>query len=167
MEDAGFEPSLGGFAGAELPLPAGALTELMVRKKKSWLDFTWNSIRFVSEAFETKFIGNTYVGLVVPVVVADVAVGAAMPEVETGVAATVLFAPGGVVPSLATTWKAPLVLVVAVPASVKEKKYFPGSTSTVHANAFGCNGTAALMSLGVLVPEFVIINWPLFAGGPA
>jgi len=67
MEDAGFEPSLGGFAGAELPLPAGA------------------------------------VGLVVPVVVAAVAVGAAMPAVETGVAATVLFAPGGVVPSLATT----------------------------------------------------------------
>jgi len=68
MENAGLEPSLGGAAGAELPLPAGA------------------------------------VGLVVaevPVVVAAVPV--VLAPVETGVAGTVLFAPGGVVPSPART----------------------------------------------------------------
>jgi len=91
MEDAGFEPSLGGGpAGAELPLPAGA------------------------------------VGLEVELVVAEVvpvAVPVAVPAapVETGVAATVVLAPAGVEPPLATTWKVPLVFVLPLSDSVNVK----------------------------------------------
>jgi len=124
MENAGFEPSLGGAEGAELPLPAGAVGLL---------------------------VGEVVV-VEVPVVVApDV-------PVETGVAGTVVFEPGGVVPSFATTEKTPLVLVFAVPASVNVKKYLPALTSTVHGNAFGVKLTAALMSLGVFEALSVIIN---------
>ncbi|CAG8630235.1 3182_t:CDS:2 [Paraglomus brasilianum] len=144
MENAGFEPSLGGAEGAELPLPAGALAKLMVRK--TLIRFQMELYQICSETLET--IHWQYLRRF-----ADV-------PVETGVAGTVVFEPGGVVPSFATTEKTPLVLVFAVPASVNVKKYLPALTSTVHGNAFGVKLTAALMSLGVFEALSKFTNYP-------